>query len=656
MCVTGETMRPSTALLCAALLAAPMSASLAAPQVPLAAFVHKDKFSNPRLSPDGKHIVITVHMPDGDRDVPVMMTFTVPAMQMVAAVRMPKFQVPLNYYWITNTRLAIEKGTERGSIDAPVSNGEVLAVDIDGSKQQYLYGHEMFKSSSRGSRYGDDYGHGSIEDIPRSRNGHIYLSSHPWEGSHSLLYDIDSVSASRKLLANLPDPDLSFVIGSDGKVRYAFGHDVHDDALLFRYDEAADKWKKLDGLGRRYQPLRFSRDDRHMLVNWSPNGGPDKLMREDVATGKRETLFEDATGSYADLLFGPDRDMPFGALSAVGKPQVRYFDDDNEATKLHKILSAQFPDEYLRFINFSDDGNTLLFHVYSDRDPGSYYLFDRKAMKADLLFSTREEIDPEQMAPRRPISFKARDGLVLHGFLTMPAHPAETRVPLVLLPHGGPFGIIDDWFFDTDAQFLASRGYAVLQVNYRGSGGRGPDFQELGYRQWGGKIQDDLVDGVRWAVATGEVDGNRMCVVGASFGGYSALMLAAREPSLFRCAVGYAGVYDLSLVFKPQNDRWDESLRNFFSKTVGSDKAELDRYSPALLADRITVPVMLVHGGQDKNAVVENAEKMRAALVKAGRPPEWFLAPSEGHGFYTTRNRTEFYQRVEAFLAKHLGQ
>jgi dipeptidyl aminopeptidase/acylaminoacyl peptidase len=649
-------MRLRSALLCSALLAAPPLSGLAAPQVPLAAFVHEDKFSNPRLSPDGKHIMITVRIPDGERDVPVLMTFTVPGMQRVGAIRLPKFEVPLDYHWITNTRLAIEKGTERGPIEAPVSNGEVLAVEMDGSKQQYLYGYDMFKSSSRGDRYGDDYGYGDIQDIPRSRNGHIYLASHPWKGSHSLLYDIDSQKAIRKLLADLPNPDLDFLIRNDGKLGYASGHDEHDEALLFRHDEASDNWTKLSGLGRRYHPLRFSRDDKQMLVNWSPQGGPDKLVREDVATGKRVTLFEDATGSYADVLFGPDQDMPFGALNAVGKPQVRYFDENDEGARLHKLLSAQFPDEYLRFIDFSDDGNTLLFSVASDRDPGSYYLFNRKTMKADLLLSSREEIDPEQMAPRRPITFKARDGLVLHGFLTMPAHPAGSKVPLVLLPHGGPFGLADGWHFDTDAQFLASRGYAVLQVNYRGSGGRGPDFKESGYREWGGKIQDDLVDGVRWAVAGGEVDGARMCVYGGSFGGYSALMLAAREPALFKCAVGYAGVYDLNLVFKPQNNRWDESRINYFGKTVGTDKAELNRYSPTLLAERITAPVMLVHGGQDKVALVENAEKMRDALTRAGRPPEWLLASGEGHGFYTIKNRTEFYQRLEAFLAKHIGK
>ncbi len=238
----------------------------------------------------------------------------------------------------------------------------------------------------------------------------------------------------------------------------------------------------------------------------------------------------------------------------------------------------------------------------------------------------------------------------------MPAHAQGSKVPLVLMPHGGPFDIADTWRYDNDAQFLASRGYAVLQVNFRGSGGRGDNFVKAGYREWSGKIQDDLVDGVRWAVAQGEVDGRRMCVYGASFGGYSALMLAAREPALFKCAVGYIGVYDLTLLARPENNRLDTFRAAYIGKTVGADKAALEKASPVTLAANITAPVLLVHGGKDKRAPVEHAEAMRAALVKAGRPPEWFLAPNEGHGFYDTKNVTEFYQRLETFLAKHLGQ
>jgi dipeptidyl aminopeptidase/acylaminoacyl peptidase len=237
----------------------------------------------------------------------------------------------------------------------------------------------------------------------------------------------------------------------------------------------------------------------------------------------------------------------------------------------------------------------------------------------------------------------------------MPRHAAGARLPMVLLPHGGPHDVADEWFFDPDAQFLASRGYAVLQVNFRGSNGRGLSFRHAGYRQWGGKIQDDLVDGVRWAIGQGEVDAKRICVYGASFGGYSALMLAAREPGMFRCAVGYAGVYDLNQMASTGEAKASKRLRATLARTIGTDKAELDRYSPAMQAERITIPVLLVHGGKDKRAPLAQAEAMRAALVKAGHPPEWLVAPNEGHGFYDTRNVTEFYQRLEAFLARHLG-
>jgi dipeptidyl aminopeptidase/acylaminoacyl peptidase len=655
------TLRPlllSTLLLAAhaATLAAPAPAP-AVPTVPLAAFVYEDQFSHPRLAPDGKHLALTARIPDNDRFVPVVMVYSVPEMQVTGAIRMPAFEVPADYRWLSNTRLAITKGKELGSREKPVPTGEVLAAELDGSKQEYLYGYRMRMFSSRGDRYGNDEGYGFIEDIPRSHNDRLFLTAHAWEGSNSLLYDVDSRTAVRTLVAKLPTSDLGFVIQNNGLPRYAYGANDNAEALLMRYDDATKRWQKAgDQLGRHYVPQSFTADDRALYVTYSKDGGPDQLIREDVASGKRTVLFADPVGNYTGAMYGSRLGEPFAAHSAVGRPRAVYFDENSEDARLHKAVSAQFPDHYLHFVDFSDDGSVLLFRVSSDRDPGSYYLLDRRTMQASLLFSSLATIDPEQMAPRRPISFRARDGLDLHGYLTMPAHAPGAKPPLVLMPHGGPFGVYDSWSYNNDAQFLASRGYAVLQVNFRGSGGRGLDFRESGFQEWGGKIQDDLVDGVRWAVSQGEVDGKRMCVYGASFGGYSALMLAAREPALFKCAVGYVGVYDLNLLAKPENNRMDDFRAAYFRKTVGADKAALDKASPAMLAASITTPVLLVHGGKDKRAPVEHAEAMRAALIKAGRPPEWFLAPNEGHGFYDTKNVTEFYQRLEAFLAKHLGQ
>jgi dipeptidyl aminopeptidase/acylaminoacyl peptidase len=651
-------MRLRCILSCAVLLCAPCAAvpAAAAAPVPIAAFANPDQYSRPRLAPDGRHIAITVRVPSGERPVPVVMVYALPGLKVDGAIRLPAFETPLDYRWVSNNRLVIARGKEFGSREAPLSTGELLATDIDGKRQEYLHGYRMFESSSRGNRYPDDIAFGYIEDVPRDLNGHVFVTSQLWEADRTMLYDIDSRNAARRLLADLPEQEASFLLQHDGTPRFADGSDEENKAVLFRRDDASGAWNKVDTPGRRYRPFAFSADDSQFAAWYSKNGEPDALVRETLKTGERSVLYADKVAAPEGLLFGAKHDLPFGAFTGVGIPHAVYFDPGSEDARLHQALSQQFPGSVVKFESFSQDGHLLLFGVASDRDPGSYYLYDKSTGKADMLFSSMEGIDPDQMAERRPVSFPTRDGHTLFGYLTMPRHAAGTKVPLVLVPHGGPLGIKDDWFFDADAQFLASRGYAVLQVNFRGSAGRGPAFTRAGYRQYGGKIQDDLVDGVKWAVGQGEVDAGRMCVYGASFGGYSALMLAAREPALFKCAVGYAGLYDLEMWAGREEIRSNKRAQLQTARVIGTDKAELDSFSPARQAARIKIPVLMLHGGKDKRTPLDQAEAMRDALAKAGHPPEWFVAPSEAHGFYDTANVTEFYRRLEAFLARHLGQ
>lgn len=641
------------AILCTLLLST--QPVFAAPTVPLAAFVHEDTFSNPRLSPDGKHIAITTRIPLNDRFVPVVMIFALPGMKQVGAMRLPVYEVPVDYRWISTTRLVLSKGKEFGSREKPKETGEILAFNLDGSRQEYLFGYQMRDFASRGDRYGNDWAYGYVESVSNKRDAHVFVTSHPWEEKFTQLYDVDGNTSARRLMAKLPMADLGFLLQRDGQPRFATGTDENTTyAVVFRLDDATGAWNRIDkDLGSRYQPLQFSPDNREFLVRYSAHGEPDQLIREDAGTGKRTVLFADPVGDYI-AMFDTDR-MPFAAYSQVGVPKVRYFDDKSPMAVLHQQLSAQFPGQHVNFINFSDDGKLLLFSVRSDRDPGSYYLFNRTSMKADLLFSAMEAIDPDKMAERRAISLKTRDGHTLYGFLTMPAHAPGAKPPLVVLPHGGPHHVDDSWFFDDDAQFLASRGYAVLQVNFRGSDGRGPTFHVAGYREWAGKMIDDLDDATKWTIAQGGVDGNRVCAYGASFGAYASMMLAARDSTLYKCAVGYVGVYDLKLLAKPEGNRGDVGLANTMRKYIGDDPVVLDRNSPVNLADRIKAPVFLVHGGIDKRAPVAHAEAMRKALIAAGRPPEWFLAPNEGHGFYDTANRTAFYEKLGAFLDKHIG-
>lgn len=628
-------------------------------RIPVDDFVHEDQFANPRLSPDGKYIAITVRIPQGANFVSTITVYSLPTLQILGAIRMPVHEIPLNYLWVSKTRLVVTKGKELGLREQPIATGEVLAMDFDGSHQEYLYGYDMFHSSSKGARFGDDHGYGYISAIPINRNGHFFLNSYLWQSQHSQLYDIDSINVSRKLIADLPLPYLNFLLQRNGVPRFAYGTDEKNLAVLYKFDEKTEQWDLLDQkkFGYDFLPLAFNSDNTEFTARYSDDGGPNKLIRENAQTGVRTTLIEDGFSSINLFQYGADRGhVPFAASTALGKPIWHYIDIKSADAILHQTLSAQFPDSFVNFINFTDDGNKLLFGVASDRDPGAFYLYDRQSNKADFLFAAAEKINPNQMAERRPIRFHARDGQSLDAYLTVPKSVGNEKMPLVLLPHGGPHGVYDRWFFDRDAQFLASRGYAVLQVNYRGSGGRGQNFRVSGYRQWGAKIQDDLIDGVKWAISEANIDANRICTFGASFGGYSALMLAAREPNMFKCAVGYAGIYDLNLLFDEDRAKRDKQTFNIYVDYIGQDKAELDRFSPVQMADRITIPVMLVHGGNDTVAPPKHAERMRAALVKANHPPEWLFQANEGHGFYDTDHTKDFYQKLEAFLDKHIGK
>ncbi|HWU71805.1 MAG TPA: prolyl oligopeptidase family serine peptidase, partial [Pseudoxanthomonas sp.] len=239
-----------------------------------------------------------------------------------------------------------------------------------------------------------------------------------------------------------------------------------------------------------------------------------------------------------------------------------------------------------------------------------------------------------------------------YGYLTRPAGKENGALPLVVLPHGGPFSVFDAWGFDDESQMLAEAGYAVLRVNFRGSGNYGRDHLQSGAKEWGKAMQDDLTDATRWAVAQGIADPARMCIYGSSYGGYAALMGVAKEPDLYRCAVGYVGVYDLERVYRDTRD--SRSSRVWLGDWLGERDA-LAGVSPVNLAARIKAPVFLAAGGRDERAPIEHSKKMEKALKTAGVPVETLYYDSEGHGFYNEAHRREYYVRLLDFLSRYLG-
>jgi len=263
-------------------------------------------------------------------------------------------------------------------------------------------------------------------------------------------------------------------------------------------------------------------------------------------------------------------------------------------------------------------------------------------------------IDPAKMRPMEPIKFTARDGLTIHGYLTRPSVAAGQKVPLIINPHGGPYGIRDEWGFSDEVQFLANRGYAVLQVNYRGSGGYGNDFLRAGWHEWGGKMQNDLSDAVQWAIDQGIADPSRVAIYGASYGGYATLAGLTFTPELYCCGANYVGPSDLGLLAQGANDG-SSSSENFFGEWMGDDKEYLRTHSPLNFVERIRVPLFNAYGYNDPRVDIRHWTKLEPKLKQYKKQYEILIEKNEGHGFYNEATRVAFYRRLEAFFDKNLA-
>jgi dipeptidyl aminopeptidase/acylaminoacyl peptidase len=288
-------------------------------------------------------------------------------------------------------------------------------------------------------------------------------------------------------------------------------------------------------------------------------------------------------------------------------------------------LSRTFADHEITFLSSSSDGRRSLLFVQSDRSPGEFFLYDAQTKHVDMLRASRPDIDPSLMRPREHVTLTARDGVSLHGYLTRSASAGPQ--PMVVLPHDGPFETRSGSAFDSTAQLLANRGYAVLQINYRGSAGYGLKFEAAGYQKWGTAIQDDIADATRWAIERKVADPSRICILGTRFGGYSALMNAARESKLYRCAIGNAGIYDLAAWYEKGNIA--DSARIYLAKTMGSDAAVLREQSPVSQASRIEASVLLIQRRQDGVDRNEQTDAMYARLQKANKRVELFKPSGE---------------------------
>lgn len=357
----------------------------------------------------------------------------------------------------------------------------------------------------------------------------------------------------------------------------------------------------------------------------------------------------------ARLVFSRQRPGIVGAYYVTEGPQVRWFDPDYAAAQ--RAIDRALPGTFNLITSRSRDEKRLLVLAFSDRDPGTYFLYDRADNSLTLVATLMGWIKPQQMAAMYPIKYPARDGLVVHGYLTFPPGAPRQNLPLVVLPHSGAW-VRNVWGFDPLVQMLASCGHAVLELNYRGTTGYGAEFRAKGHGEVGRAVLDDIEDGARWAIAQGIADSKRIAIVGRSYGGYSVLCALGHSPGLYRCGVSIAGVTDWPAIYEKTADEEHAIAREYWIEQLGdatADEAALRTVSPVNFADRITVPVLIIQGKEDHLVPPAQARAMLTALEKAGRAPESLFLDGVGHGLYGEAGRVATFQRVAAFLAKHLA-
>ena len=648
--------RKVAAFLLAMVMAGGSVSASAAAAVDLDAMLKHSQFDVIEISPDGQYLAAT--MPQDDREGLIVMRRSDSAI--TTAFTLGKDEYIHAFLWVNNKRLLIRVAEKIGALEQPQDTGQLYGLDFDQKTPDLLVGWSESSDPLAGSNK-ERVAAMSVSKIPGDDH-HVIISAYPYSQSERFntaeLLDVDT--GRRTVLARSPIKSAQFYPDNAGVVRFAAASQKEDNAskLWYRPTNDAD-WKLVNDeatSGVSEGPIGFSADNRIAYLEVQQASGTNVIVAYDTVSGQRREVLRNAIADPEQIVHTFDgSDAPVGAIYDDGIPHSAFFDPQSREAKLYAMLGQAFPGSAVKVTSTTRDGKLMLVLVYSDRDPGKFYLFDTQSNQAQYLLSQKRWIDPKAMARTQVLQIKARDGVPLRAYLTLPPGRDARNLPLVVFPHGGPFTIYDRWGFNPDAQLLAAAGYAVLQVNYRGSGNYGKHFLEMGKQQWGGAMQDDLTDATEWTVAQGLVDRSRMCMYGASYGAYASLEGVSKEPALYKCAVGYVGVYDMPMLVADAADK-STRLDIWSKKWIGADPAQLTKASPNLTADRIKVPVLLAAGGEDTTAPIEHTRKMEAALKKAGTPVETLYEPTEGHGFYTVEHRREFYTRLLAFLDRNIGE
>ena len=558
------------------------------------------------------------------------------------------------------TQLTFEEARDIAGYFWPNNEQIVFLKDEGGDENFHLFGVNIDGSNPIGFTDFDGVRAQIIDDLPDQKD-FVVIGLNKRNKQVFDPYRLNLKTGEISMLAENPGNIQGWMFDHDGKLRIATAIvDGVNQSILYRESEE-DEFKTIitTNFKEGFNPQFFTFDNKNIIG--SSNLGRDKyaIVEFDPITAKEvKVLYANDDYDVNGVGYSRKRKVITAAYFESWKSERHYFDSTSKATfeKIQKQLAGY----EIGITGVNKDENILILRTYSDKSLGAYYIYNSEDDKMEKIVDVSPWIDENEMSNQLPIAYQSRDGLKINGYLTLPkGYNMENakNLPVVINPHGGPWAR-DSWGFNPEIQFLANRGYAVLQMNFRGSTGYGRKFFEASFKKWGREMQDDITDGTQWLIDKGIADSTRIAIYGGSYGGYATLMGLVKEPKMYAAGVDYVGVSNMFTFMKTIPPYWEPMLEMMYEMVgdVEKDSAMLREVSPVFHVDKIKAPLFIAQGANDPRVNVDESDQMVKAMKEKGIDVEYLVKKDEGHGFRNEENRFEFYRAMEKFLNLQLSK
>lgn len=547
----------------------------------------------------------------------------------------------INYFWSRDSKRILYLQDKEGNENTHIFAADPAQPDIEAKNLTPFDGVKV-----------------NIIDVPRETPDQVLVSMNK---RNPMLFDVhrlDLTSGELDLIAENPGNIVAWITDAESRLRGAVAQTGEGDSEVLFRDTEDQPFRSLAVYDNEDEAFAytFTKDGTAIYLRTARDAEFQRLVALDIATGEQTVIDSDEESDLVAPIISDKTKELQGALYRRDRLVLHAFDERLERDwKLLTEVHSGDPE-----ITSSDEDETKWIVTFNDeRDPGATYLFDRNTAKSEFLFRARPWLNPDHLAAMEPVKVKSRDGWILHSYLTVPPETERKNLPMILLVHGGPW-YRDVWGWNPEVQFFANRGYAVLQVNYRGSTGYGKAFQHAAEREYAGKMHDDLIDGVNWAISEGLADPDRIGIYGRSYGGYAALVGVTFTPDVFKAAVSYCGPSNLITHIKSLPAYWSPDLKGWWFRYIGDPDdpeqlEDLKARSPTYKVDQIKTPLLVIQGANDPRVKKAESDQIVEALRKRGVDVEYLVKDDEGHGFLNADNRMDAYAAMERFFAKHLG-